>query len=120
MRTAWLIGMLSALAAPAAAESFLPRAIAPEQGVEVLSRAEAVRLTGRNLIADPAGGAVFGDIHLYDRFPYIESHWVSVTSDAGWGRLLFGRPGEAPHAWGTLGDAPGQMREPHGLAFAPD
>ena len=120
MRTAWLIGMLSVLAAPAAAESFLPRAIAPEQGVEVLSRAEAVRLTGRKLLADPAGGAVYGDIHIYDRFPYIESRWVSVTSDAGWGRLLFGRPGESPRAWGSRGDAPGQLREPRGLAFAPD
>jgi len=120
MHRPWVFWMLTLCATPAAAESFLPRAIAPEHGVDVLSRAAAERLVGRALLADPAAGAVFGDIHVYDRFPYVESRWVSVTSDAGWGRLLYGRPGDAPRAWGSRGAGAGQMLEPHGLAFAPD
>ena len=105
---------------PANASSFLPRAIAPEQGIDVLGRADAQRVLGRQLLADPAGSAVWGEVHVYDRVPYVEARYVHVTSDAGWNRLLYGIPGEAPHAFGQAGDGPGEFREPRGLAFAPD
>ena len=45
---------------------------------------------------------------------------MHVTSDARWQRLLYGVPGEAPHAFGRGGSGPGEFGEPRGLAFAPD
>ena len=116
----WLSWMLLLLAPGAAAESFVPRALAPEQGVDIFTRSEAVRLLGRELLAEPAGSAVYGSIHLYDRFPYVESRWVAVTSDARWQRLLFGELGAAPRSFGSGGAGPEQFGEPRGLAFAPD
>jgi hypothetical protein len=112
--------MIVLMASSAAAESFLPRALAPEHGVDVLSRVEARRLVGRTLLSEPAGSAVYGEVHLYDQFPYVESRWIAVTSDARWQRLLYGEPGEAPRAFGQGGTAAGEFGEPHGMAFAPD
>ncbi len=117
----WILIALTALVADvAAAESFVPRALAPEHGVNVLTRGEAERLVGRKLMSEPASSAVFGEVHLYDGFPYVEARWVHVTSDARWQRLLYGEPGEAPRAFGKGGSAPGEFVEPHGVAFAPD
>ena len=117
----WVLFVLTLLVANvAAAESFVPRAVAPEHGVTVLSRGEAERLVGRQLMSEPASSAVYGEVHLYDGFPYVEARWVHVTSDARWQRLLYGEPGEAPRAFGKSGSAPGEFVEPHGVAFAPD
>jgi hypothetical protein len=107
-------------AVPVLAESFLPRALAPEHGIDVMRRTDAERLVGRQLLAEPAGSALWGEVHLYDRMPYIEARYVHVTSDAAWQRLLFGTPGEVPRAFGQAGEAPGEFREPRGMAFAPD
>jgi hypothetical protein len=125
--TAWSMTMsmtiflvLAAGATGAGAASFLPRALAPEHGVDVLRRSDAERLVGRTLLADPAASAVWGEVHLYDRVPYVDAHYVQVTSDARWQRLLYGAPGEAPRAFGSAGSGPANFREPRGLSFAPD
>ncbi len=118
MRKPWIFCMLTLLGSGAVAESFVPRALAPEHGVNILSRAEAVRLLGRELLAEPVGSAVYGETNLYDRFPYVLSRWIAVTSDARWRRLLYGAPGEAPQALGGGDTTP--FGEPRGMAFAPD
>jgi hypothetical protein len=117
----WMVWFTSlALDSSAAAESgsFLVRPVAPEVGVSTLSRSEAERLVGRELLDEPAASAVHGEVHLYAAFPYVEGRYVHVTSDAGWQRLVYGEPGEAPRAFGRGGTAPGELGEPRGLAFA--
>ena len=119
----WMVWFTSlALASTAAAESgsFLVRPVAPEVGVSTLTRSEAERLVGRALLDEPAASAVHGEVHLYDAFPYVEGRYVHVTSDAGWRRLVYGEPGEAPRSFGQGGTAAGEFGEPRGLAFAPD
>ena len=118
MRKPWILCTLTLWASGAAAATFLPRSVAPEHGVEVLSRSVAVRWLGRELLSEPASSAVYGEVHLYDRFPFVEAHWVVVTSDAQWQRLLYGRPGEAPRAFAL--ETAGGFGEPRGMAFAPD
>jgi hypothetical protein len=118
--TAWIASLLVAGTAAAETSSFLPHPVAPEHGVSILSRSAAERLTGRTLLGEPAGSAVYGTIHVYAAFPYVEARYVHVTSDASWQRLLYGVPGEAPRAFGSAGSGPGQFGEPRGLAFAPD
>ena len=118
--TAWSMAIFLSLATGADAASFLPRALAPEHGIDVLRRSDAERLVGRALLAEPAASAVWGEVHLYDRVPYVEARYVQVTSDAGWQRLLYGAPGETPRAFGGAGIGPQGFREPRGLAFAPD
>lgn len=119
--TAWIASLLVASSASAAGtNAFLPRPLAPEAGVSVLNRNAAQRLTGRALLDEPAATAVYGDIHLYGAFPYLEARYVTVTSDARWQRLLYGAPGDAPRAFGGGGTGPGSFGEPRGLAFAPD
>lgn len=119
MRKPCVFWMLTLLASSAAAESFMARSLAPEHGVDVFTRAEARRLMDRDLLAEPAGSALYGAIDVYDRFPWVESHWIAVTSDARWQRLLYGAPGDAPRAFGSA-DMPIAFGEPRGLAFAPD
>ncbi len=121
MYRSWILFVLTLLVATAAvAESFVPRALAPEHGVTVLSRSEAERLVGRQLMSEPASSAVYGEVHLYGRFPFVEARWVHVTSDARWQRLVYGEPGGAPQAFGKGGTAAGEFVEPRGVAFAPD
>jgi FlgD Ig-like domain len=118
--TVWIASLLLASGAAAETGSFLVRPVAPEVGVATLSRDDAERLVGRSLFAEPASSAVYGDIHIYNGFPYIQARTVHVTSDARWQRLLYGEPGEAPRAFGHAGTGAGEFGEPHGLAFAPD
>jgi len=118
--TVWIASLLLASGAAAETGSFLVRPVAPEVGVATLSRNDAERLVGRSLLAEPASSAVYGDIHLYNSFPYVQARTVHVTSDARWQRLLYGEPGEAPRAFGHGGTGAGEFGEPHGLAFAPD
>jgi hypothetical protein len=108
--------MMLAAAGPGEARTFVVRDVAPEQGVSILNRTAAQRLVGRTLLQEPAGSAVLGEVHLYDEFPFVQARWVHVTSDAGWRRLLYGVPGEAPRAYG----AAGELVEPRGVAFGPD
>ena len=75
--TAWILALWTAAAATstaARADTFLPRALAPEEGLTVLDRAAAQRLVGRALLDEPAACAVYGEVHLYDRLPYVEAH----------------------------------------------
>jgi len=112
--TAWIATAVVAAVTTVQAGTFVPAPLAPEVGVTVLNRSEAERLVGRTLLNEPAASAVYGDVHLYNTFPYVQARYVHVTSDAGWKRLLYGTPGDAPRAYaGTFG-------EPRGLAFAPD
>jgi hypothetical protein len=112
--------LLVVASATAEASSFVPREVAPEVGVTILNRVEAQRLVGRTLLDEPAASAVYGEVHLYSGYPYVEAHYVHVTSDAGWKRLLYGAPGDAPRAFGRAGSGAGEFGEPRGLAFAPD
>jgi len=112
--TAWIATAVFAAASAARAGTFVPAPLAPEVGVTVLNRAEAERWVGRALLGEPAASAVYGDVHLYNTFPYVQARYVHVTSDAGWKRLLYGTPGDAPRAYA------GDFGEPRGLAFAPD
>jgi hypothetical protein len=101
--TAWIATVVVAAAATVQAGTFVPAPLAPEVGVTVLNRSEAERLVGRTLLDEPAASAVYGDVHLYSVFPYVQARYVHVTSDAGWKRLLYGTPGDAPRAYaGTL------------------
>jgi hypothetical protein len=118
--TVWIASLLLASGAAAETGSFLVRPVAPEFGVATLSRTEAQRLVSRALLEEPASSAVLGEVHLYKAFPYVEARYLHVTSDAGWSRLLYGRPGEAPRAFGQRGTGAGEFGEPRGIAFAPD
>ena len=61
----WVLFVLTVLVANVAmAESFVPRAMAPEHGVNVLSRGEAERLVGRQLMSEPASSAVYGEVQV--------------------------------------------------------
>ena len=112
--TAWIATTMVAAATAVQAGTFVPAPLAPEAGVTVLNRTETERLVGRVLLDEPAASALYGDVYLYNTFPYVQARYVHVTSDAGWKRLLYGTPGNAPRAVAAT------FGEPRGLAFAPD
>src|SRR5262245_51464467 len=118
--TAFFASLVVAGQAVAASNAFLPQALAPDLGVSIMNRSAAQRLTGRTLLDEPAASAVYGTIHVYNSFPYLEARYVLVTSDARWHRLMYGAPGDAPRAFGQSGSGAGEFGEPRGIAFAPD
>lgn len=116
----WIVSLLLASGASAESGTFLVRPVFPAVGVTTLSRGEAERLVSRALLGEPAASAVFGEVHLYAAFPFVEGRTVYATSDAGWQRILYGEPGQPPFAYGRGGTAAGEFGEPRGMAFGPD
>lgn len=110
------LAWLGTLAAPAMAGTFAPAPLAPDLGLDALTRQVTRDRIGRNLFGDPWAAVTLSHVDVYDRFPYVESRHFLVVSDPAWDRLVFGEVGGALHAWDGAGLAPGPLASPRGLA----
>jgi hypothetical protein len=108
------------MAGPARGDTFEPAAIAPEMGVETLTREVARDRLDRDLFRNPYSSVVIANIDVYDRFPFLESHYFQVVSDPGWNRLLMGEAGKGVFSYDGLNTRFGPLSEPRGLALGPD
>lgn len=100
-----------------AAESatFVPAPLLPNAGVDVLDRSVTRERVGRDLFGNPWATAVIGHVDVYDRFPYLESRWFQVVSDAAWNRLLVGEIEGRLGAWDGATSSFGRMDAPRGV-----
>jgi len=110
---------LVALAGDARAATFVPAPLLPEAGVDVLDRSVARDRLQRELFGDPWATAIVGRVDVYDGFPYLESRWFQVVSDASWNRLLVGELDGRLGAWDGASTAFGRLAEPRGLDVDP-
>ncbi|NOT35574.1 MAG: T9SS type A sorting domain-containing protein [Candidatus Eisenbacteria bacterium] len=108
--------MTLATAQPLCAGTFTKSAIAPELGLDALTREVARAQVGRDLFANPYATVTIGHTDIYDRFPYLESRQFQVVSDPRWNRLIVGERGHGLSAFDGRGGATGALREPRGLA----
>lgn len=116
LRTNLLITALCAVGAQAAsASTFAPAPLLPGAGVDVLDRAVTRERVQRDLFGNPWATAVVGHVDVYDRFPYLESHWFQVVSDASWNRLLVGELDGRLAAWNGSGSSFGALSAPRGV-----
>jgi hypothetical protein len=115
LRNLTITGALLA-AATATAATFAPSPYLPAAGVDVLTRGTARQLAERSLFGTPWATVVIGHVDIYDRFPYLESHYFQVVSDPAWNRLVLGEADRGLSAWDGAGTGFGPLKEPRGLA----
>lgn len=111
-----MIGILVA-AAPARAETFAPAPLAPDLGLDALTRRVAREQLGRDLFADPWAAVTLSHVDVYDRFPYVESRHFLVVSDPAWNRIVGGEVGRSLSAYDGATTPFGALRSPRGLAL---
>lgn len=116
MKRILMIAILLAAAEQAAAKTFTRSPIAPELGLEALTRRAAREHTGRDLFANPYATVTIGRTDFYDRFPFVEHRRFQIVSDPQWNRLVCGQPGRGLSSYTGAGGPLGALREPRGLA----
>ena len=118
MRRSILLILTLALAAasPVAAGMFERTPIAPESGIEVLTRDVAQAQTGRALLANPFATVTISHVDVYDRFPHVEARDFQIVSDPRWNRLIFGERGRGVHAYDGRGPGAIALAQPRGMA----
>ena len=100
----------------AAAATFAPAPLAPDLGLDALTRRVAQDQLGRNLFGDPWATVTLSHVDVYDRFPYVESRHFIVVSDPAWNRLVYGEAGQSLAAFDGAGTPTGALASPRGLA----
>ena len=113
------IPMLTA-ALPAHAGTFDPSRIAPELGIDAFTRGVTHEQLGRDLFSNPYSTVTFGNVDVFDVFPYVESRTFQIVSDPRWNRLVYGERGGDMRAYDGQGGALGALAEPCGLAVDED
>jgi hypothetical protein len=98
------------------AGTFEKTPLAPEVGVDVLTRRIAREQVGRDLFANPYATVTIASVDVYDRFPYVETRQFQVVSDPRWNRLVFGERGGDLSAWDGAGSSLGALAGPRGMA----
>ena len=110
-----ILGLMAVLASPLGAATFSRSPIAPELGLDALTRGVARERLGRDLFSNPWATVTISSVDVYDRFPYVESRRFQIVSDPRWNRLVFGEAGRSLRAWDGRGGA-FALDNPHGLA----
>ena len=98
------------------AGTFEKTALAPEIGVQALTRRVARDQMGRELFGNPYATVTVANVDVYDRFPYVETRHFQVVSDTRWNRLVFGERGRGLSAFDGAGTALGALASPRGMA----
>lgn len=111
-----MLGLIVALAVPVRAGTFSPAPVAPDLGLDALTKRVALDKLGRQLFGDPWAAVTLSHVDIYDRFPYVESRHFLVVSDPAWNRLVYGEVGKSLHAFDGAGSATGALAAPRGLA----
>ena len=104
------------LGGPAAAATFAPAPLAPDLGLDALTRQVTRAQLGRTLFGDPWATVTLSHVDVYDRFPFVESRHFVIVSDPSWNRLVYGETGKSLSAFDGSGTATGALAAPRGLA----
>jgi len=102
---------------PAVSGTFEDSPIAPEHGVDVVTKRVAQESVNRDLFDTPYSSVVLGSVDVFQDFPYFDARYVQIVSDPGWSRLLYGEVGKSLRAFDGSGSSVGKLAEPHGLAI---
>jgi hypothetical protein len=111
-----MLGLIAALAVPARAVTFRAVPVAPDLGLDALTRRVAREQLGKQLFGDPWATVTLSHVDVYDRFPYVESRHFLIVSDPAWNRLVYGEVGKSMHAFDGAGTTTGPLAAPRGLA----
>ena len=108
--------ILVAAATPLCAGTFDRAPLAPDLGLDALTRSVTRQQLGRALFANPYATVVISNTDVYDKFPYVESRVFQVVSDSRWNRLVYGERGRSLDSFDGAGTAFGTLSRPAGMA----
>lgn len=110
------ITLSAVLASGAQAKTFTRSPIAPELGLDALTRGVTRERANRDLFANPYATVTIGNVDVYDRFPYVESRRFQIVSDPRWNRLVVGEAGHGLSSYDGKSGSLGALSDPHGMA----
>ncbi len=113
--TLMMLTLALAAAQPVSGGTFRSAPIAPDLGVQSLTRSVSRELVNRDLFADPYSTVTISHVDVYDRFPYVESRHFEIVSDPAWNRIVYGERGQSLKAFDVAGGL-GALKQPRGLA----
>ena len=90
--------------------------IAPELGLDKLTREVAHERLGRDLFANPYSTVTIGSVDVYPVFPYVEARTFQIVSDPRWNRLVYGEAGRSLKAFSGASGSLGALSDPRGMA----
>ncbi len=111
-----VIGLTLATANPLWAGTFTRAPIAPDLGLDALTRGVARERVGRDVFSNPYATVTISNVDIYDVFPYLETRHFQVVSDPRWNRLVFGELGRSLQAYDGSGTTLGALSGPRGMA----
>src|SRR5262245_49783986 len=111
-----VLSLTFATAGSSSAGTFERSPIAPELGVDALTRSVARARVGRDVFANPYATVTIATVEVYDRFPYVESRRFEIVSDPRWNRLVYGEAGRTLRAFDGHGSSLGRLSDPRGMA----
>jgi len=110
------LGLTLAVSGSAAAGTFDSTRLAPDYGVDALTRSVARQQVGRDVFANPYATVTLETMDVYNVFPYVESRSFQIVSDPRWNRLVFGELGRDLGAYSGAGQPLGALKAPRGMA----
>ena len=110
------LALIPLFACSAVAATFAPSPLAPDLGLDALTRRVTRDQLGRNLFGDPWATVTISHVDVYDRFPFVESRHFVIVSDPAWNRLVYGEAGQSLSAFDGAGSPTGALAAPRGLA----
>ena len=110
------LGLTLAGATSSSAATFQRAPIAPDLGLDALTRGVARAQLGRDVFSEPYAAVTIGNVDVYPVFPYVESRTFEIVSDPRWNRLVYGEAGRTLRAYDGAGQPLGALKGPRGLA----
>jgi hypothetical protein len=110
------LALIPLFARGAVAATFAPSPLAPDLGLDALTRHVTRDQLGRNLFGDPWATVTISHVDVYDRFPFVESRHFVIVSDPAWNRLVYGEVGQSLSAFDGAASSTGALAAPRGLA----
>lgn len=111
-----ILGLTLATAGPLCAGTFARQPLAPDLGVDALTRGVARDKVGRDVFSNPYATVTISNVDIYDRFPYLETRRFQIVSDPRWNRLVCSEPGQSLRAFDGKGTPIGELSDPRGMA----
>ena len=107
-------------------KTFIPREVAPEHQIGMLSRRLTTERLNRKLFSMPAGSTLFAKLQQFDTAPYYQASYVQFVTDPAWNRLVYGdyqnwiKAYDAAETGLALNRPQGIVVDPQGIVYVAD
>lgn len=99
----------------AATRTLQERALAPEHGIERLTRQLTEQKLRRRLIGMPGATALYARVDASESAPFLTSTYVQLLTDPAWNRILYGNYANSLQAY-DAGESGTPLKRPIGIA----